>query len=402
MSDAFGFPLPIKDENENGSSRFAVGGSLVRDEENTLETEPTGGPLAQRDPFLGPVRKSAACSGPTSDHESNRSSSAMTGAHRSPNEAPELDRRRRRRALISAPVRVRCLDATSSGPNEITTTIDVSRAGILLVTSEPGYYRGMDVAVIFPYIKSSTAIHAEQSGRVVRTHDLPGGRRAVAVAIGVGVGEDLVDSSKRRMATDQVQVSHSADPLSERPLVVALDSDDKVRNSLKTYLISEGYEVMAVNNASDAREVLNMFTPVLVIAEIEGEGMPGYDVCSHVKGTPRLRHIPVILTTRSGYPSDYASAHSLGAVICMAKPYKQERLGHVVRLLAPTPLAKERTHSRRARDAGRASAENGSKPIAGSSQGSRGPHAADAKSSAGGASNSRSMSVLFRLRSLLS
>jgi DNA-binding NtrC family response regulator len=59
-----------------------------------------------------------------------------------------------------------------------------------------------------------------------------------------------------------------------------------------------------------------------------------------VKSTKHLKHIPVVLTTRSGYPSDYSNAHSLGAVVCMAKPYKQERLGHVVRLLAPTERAK--------------------------------------------------------------
>ncbi|MGH9707086.1 MAG: hypothetical protein ACRD5R_10050, partial [Candidatus Acidiferrales bacterium] len=50
-----------------------------------------------------------------------------------------------------------------------------------------------------------------------------------------------------------------------------------------------------------------------------------------------LRHVPVVLTTSSAYPSDYSSAHSLGAVVCMAKPYKHERLCHIVRLLAPLP-----------------------------------------------------------------
>jgi CheY-like chemotaxis protein len=254
----------------------------------------------------------------------------------------------------------------------------------------------MAVAVIFPYVKSPTAIHAEQAGRVVRTHDLPGGRRAVAVAISGGVDEDLVDSRGRKTAAERVQFSHSVARRPERPLVVALDSDDKVRDSLKAYLINEGYEVIAVNNAPDAREVLNMFTPALVIAEIEGEGMAGYDVCSHVKGTPRLRHIPVILTTRSAYPSDYASAHSLGAAVCMAKPYKQERLGHVVRLFVPTPS--EHTHSRRPHDARRAYAENGSKYVAGSSEGPGGCPPAKANSSAGGASHSQIMSARLRLR----
>lgn len=68
--------------------------------------------------------------------------------------------------------------------------------------------------------------------------------------------------------------------------------------------------------------------------------MPGYDLCVHIKETQRLKRIPVVLTTRSAYPSDYANAHALGAIVCMAKPYKQERLGHIVRLLAPLPSDK--------------------------------------------------------------
>jgi CheY-like chemotaxis protein len=86
-----------------------------------------------------------------------------------------------------------------------------------------------------------------------------------------------------------------------------------------------------------------MFTPALLISEIEGEELPGYDLCAHVKSTPRLQTVPVVLTTSSAYPSDYANAHSLGAVVCMAKPFRCDRLGHVVRLLAPTPQAMEHT-----------------------------------------------------------
>ena len=65
--------------------------------------------------------------------------------------------------------------------------------------------------------------------------------------------------------------------------------------------------------------------------------MPGYNLCAHVKSTPAWRRIPVVLTTSSAYPSDYSNAHAFGAIVCMAKPFKQERLGHVVRLLAPLP-----------------------------------------------------------------
>ena len=275
-------------------------------------------------------------------------SSLVEAAH-ALNTEPPADRRRKRRALISAPIRVRSIHTTTSGPDEITSTVDVSRFGILFHTVLDTYQRGMDVAVVFPYHKTAS-VHSEQFGRVVRLQDLPDGRHAVAIALGVGVGEHLVDSSGRKLGNDTVQVSTSSAPqvkLStpsapqvKRPLVLAVDSDVMVRDTMKLFLQNEGYEVMAVNNASDAREILNMFTPAVIVAEIEGGEngtLPGLDLCAHVKSSPSLRRIPVVLTSSSAYPSDYANAHSLGAVVCMAKPYKQERLGHIVRLLAPLP-----------------------------------------------------------------
>ena len=306
------------------------------------------------------------------------------------------ERRRRRRAMISAPVRVRTEDVTGSGPDEISTTIDVSRIGFLFLTANPSYTRDMEVLVTFPFSKSPNAIQAEQPGRVVRIKDLEDGRRAVAIAIGA-VKQDLIDSGGRVLVseasaatqTETSQTSSSNNALASEPLrelsvpekevkkhlVLVVDASVPIRDSLKFYLTNEGYEVIAVETANDAREVLNMFTPSIVIAEIEGEGLPGYDLCAHVKTTPRLRHIPVVLTTSSAYPSDYSSAHSLGAVVCMAKPFKQERLGHVVRLLAPPPQAANQVAPPRAADpsrrAGAHRSSKSSRPSAGRSRGFR-------------------------------
>ena len=275
---------------------------------------------------------------------------------------PRADRRKRRRALISAPVRVRGINLTDAVVDEVTTTIDVSRAGILFISASPNYARGMEVAVIFPYSTAPAVLHAEQQGRVVRTFETHEGRYAVAIALGEGLGEDIVDACGRKLCDSNGSlrpetpvVTGAADaslaPLltrgltqnftrerdSKRPLVLVVDSDEMTRATLRAYLGGEGYDVMAATNCDDAREVLSMFTPALVIAEVEGEGLPGYELCAHVKQNPRLKQIPVVLTTSSGYPSDYSNAHSLGAIVCMTKPYKQERLGHVARLLAPPP-----------------------------------------------------------------
>jgi CheY-like chemotaxis protein len=264
---------------------------------------------------------------------------AHRGASGSKHEPRPVERRKRRRALISAPVRVRGVHVTGDGPDEISTTVDVSRGGILFLTPSDSYYAGLEVAVTFPFSRTPDVVHAEQRGRVARVHLLPDGRREVAIALGVGVGEDLVDAGGRRLPDQAVGLTYKlerpADP--HKPLVLAVDGEVAIRESIKYYLQNEGYEVIVVASCAEAREILNVLTPAILIAEVEGEDFPGFDLCAHVKSNPRLKAIPVVLTTRSGNPTDYSNAHSLGAVVCMAKPYKQDRVGHIARLLAPLP-----------------------------------------------------------------
>ncbi len=278
------------------------------------------------------VASATACANAESPETNSGAAPASASASANPSE-----RRRKRRVLISAPVRVRGLDVTREVPDEISTTIDVSRLGLLFITSDARYYCGMEVAVVFPYSSAPTAIHTEQRGHVVRVENTQDGRRAVAISLGAGEGVDLVDAAGRKLASESAAASTSLQPDSKKPIVLAVDADSAIREMTKAALEDEGYSVIAVASCQDAREVLNMFVPALVIAEVEGEGLPGYDLCVHVKATAGLRHVPVVLTTSSAYPSDYSSAHSLGAVVCMAKPYKQDRLCHVARLLAPLP-----------------------------------------------------------------
>lgn len=258
-----------------------------------------------------------------------------SGGHSGP------ERRSRRRALISAPVRVRSVDVTEGGPDEISTTLDVSRSGFLFVSSLSSFAVGMEVAVTFPYSKSLVAVQAEQAGRVARVSDMPDGRRAVAIALRNPANHELVDSGGRELGQEAAPRAEVNFKNSDRPVILIVDADTAIRDTLKLYLTDEGYEVVAVGNAAEAHVVLSLFTPALLIAEIEGDDLPGYDLCARIKTTPRLQTVPVMLMTRSAYPSDYANAHSLGAVVCMAKPFRMERFGHVVRLLAPTPQAKQ-------------------------------------------------------------
>lgn len=252
------------------------------------------------------------------------------------------ERRRRRRALISAPVRVRSLHVTLDSTDEVSMTLDVSREGIFISTELCSYRPGMEVAVIFPYSDNPGAQHVEQLGRVVRMVEMGGGRRAVAITyakLQQQEDEPLFDSSGRKVATTGQMRATSQDGSIQRPIVLAVDSDPRSREALSNFLAGEGYDAFVVSSGQEARAILDMHTPALLIADAEANGDHGYDLCAFVKGSFRLRHIPVVITTASAYPTDYANAHALGATICMAKPYKQERLAHVIRLLAPPKAA---------------------------------------------------------------
>jgi CheY-like chemotaxis protein len=231
------------------------------------------------------------------------------------------ERRRKSRTLVSTPVRVRGVEGSGRKLDESTTTVNLSSSGILIETNSTIYIRNMKVLVTI----ASGAAQTEREGHVVRITDLREGRRSVAIALAHAVVEQTSSRTQDSLL----------------PLVLVLESESAASDFMRSYLSSEGYEVVIVETVAQARSVLEERTPSLLIAEIEGEGMPGYSLCSHCKETPRLKPIPIMLMTSSAYPSDYAKAHSMGAVVCMAKPFKRERLGHVVKLLAPPPNASQ-------------------------------------------------------------
>jgi CheY-like chemotaxis protein len=302
------------------------------------------------------------------------------------------ERRNRVREVISAPVRIRGVVGPDRKFDETTTTINFSPTGILIETSSETYYRTMRVVVTLPFDESTAAAQTEQEGRIVRISEPHQGRRTVAIALSqqeetAAAHQNTIHSATPHSATSNSATGHSAahqehhhekekkshpgqhqeapavtGPASQKdaaratdavaatnaPLILVVESETTASEFMKTYLTGEGYEVITVQTSAEAHLVLDQRIPSLLIAEVEGKGedMPGYSLCSHMKQTPRLKPVPVMLITSSAYPSDYAKAHKIGAVVCMAKPFKRDRLGHVVKMLAPPPNASDLSSAR--------------------------------------------------------
>ena len=99
-------------------------------------------------------------------------------------EVPTLNRRCAPRARLSLPVRVRPFD--SKCPEEIDTTLNMSRDGLYFVTSAGHYleiyFRNMKVHVMRNFQANDPANH-EEIGDVVRVDGPKGGKWGVAIRI---------------------------------------------------------------------------------------------------------------------------------------------------------------------------------------------------------------------------
>jgi two-component system, chemotaxis family, response regulator PixH len=255
-----------------------------------------------------------------------------------------LERRRRRRAKITAQVHIRAAESvTSKAFREVCTTIDVSRDGLLLLAREAGYWKGQHLHVTFPYASEPGAINNEQEAEVVRVQEQPGKQFAVALHFHAARADA---KAERKVATSYARDNRLPGTYApqlptqderKQSLVLAVEPDAGSAESMRGLLQQDGYTVVIVATAKEALHILRTAVPAVFVAEVESEDITGHELCQTIKRDPRLRRVPVILLTRSAKPADYTASHQLGAVVCMAKPFKPERLQHVVRLVAPPP-----------------------------------------------------------------
>ncbi|MFZ3215875.1 MAG: response regulator [Candidatus Acidiferrales bacterium] len=234
------------------------------------------------------------------------------------------ERRKRKRAMFAVPVQVRGGVGTLEVFEDVVSTLDFSRDGLLLATSRGGYSVGQRLHVTCPYWRTPTAINVPRNAQVIRNTLLPNYTYALALQFLPGICEEGAWTT-------------SPSPFPSQVRVLCVVSDPASTNSLRAILDKDGYNVVMVSTARDALDILSCEAPEVIVAEAEGPEVSGQDLCAIVKTCPRLQHIPVILLTNSALPSDYASSHRIGAVVCMTIPCKPERLRSAIHLVAPPP-----------------------------------------------------------------
>lgn len=120
------------------------------------------------------------------------------------------------------------------------------------------------------------------------------------------------------------------------------DDSATIQRVIELTFANEDISVVAFSNGEHAIASLDRAHPDIVLADIGMPGRSGYEVARHIKRTPSLAHIPVLLLTGAFEPIDQARATEAGCDGVLTKPFEpQVVVSRVKELLArPKPGSK--------------------------------------------------------------
>ena len=104
--------------------------------------------------------------------------------------------------------------------------------------------------------------------------------------------------------------------------ILIIDGDISLSTVLSDYLASRGYKSRAVNTGREGLGCLSAEHWDLVLAELQGIGMNGYDLIKDIRH--RLPTIPLIVLTTRSDREDQMRAFQLGADDYQIKPFTMD------------------------------------------------------------------------------
>jgi DNA-binding NarL/FixJ family response regulator len=108
--------------------------------------------------------------------------------------------------------------------------------------------------------------------------------------------------------------------------LLLVDDDPNLILLVKDYLEFQGYEVITAENGREALEVLEHYTPDMIICDVMMPEMDGYALIEKVRQDSRTNWIPFMFLSAKGQSQDRVKGLNTGADVYMVKPFEPEEL----------------------------------------------------------------------------
>lgn len=108
----------------------------------------------------------------------------------------------------------------------------------------------------------------------------------------------------------------------DKPHILVIDDDDRLRSLLSKYLSEQGFLVTAAASAAEARGKLSAFMFDLLILDVMMPNETGLEFLASLKG----KHIPTLMLSAMGETEDRIKGLELGAEDYLTKPFEPKEL----------------------------------------------------------------------------
>lgn len=111
-----------------------------------------------------------------------------------------------------------------------------------------------------------------------------------------------------------------------KPLILLVDDEPSIRETVSFILEMEGYQVITAENGDEALEQIHRLQPPVVLLDAMMPRRDGFDVCRTVKSDPTLGATKIVMLTALGQKADQEKAMVAGADFYVTKPFDEEDL----------------------------------------------------------------------------
>ena len=108
--------------------------------------------------------------------------------------------------------------------------------------------------------------------------------------------------------------------ISERPTVLVVEDEPRIREVLSGLLGALGYRLLLAASAEQALDALNVVSPDLVLTDVHLGAMSGIELCARLKADPRYELMPVVILTAVGDLEARVAGPTAGADDFFTKP----------------------------------------------------------------------------------
>src|SRR4030088_2138216 len=113
------------------------------------------------------------------------------------------------------------------------------------------------------------------------------------------------------------------DALADKPHILVVDDDTRLRELLKTFLSRNGFRVTTAGHAAEARQRLTALDFDLIVLDVMVPGQTGLDFAGELRKTS---DVPILMLTAMGDPKDRIAGLEKGVDDYLGKPFEPREL----------------------------------------------------------------------------